>query len=190
MVKFKNVATVLSGVAAQESLDGVARFVRLSDLSDLKAGRLPTLIKGEVPVVARAQAIESGDLLIGARGSTTEVYLATESVIGAYISLDLYLARPDTAQVDPEYLAAFIGLPSTQAAFVGNKQGSGLARLPKEALETVSIPLPPIAQQRVIAQLARCVRDEANLLRRLSVLHSVRGSEALVRAIRAASQNP
>jgi hypothetical protein len=189
MVKLKNIASVLSGVAVQESLDGMARFVRLSDLSDLKAGRMPMLIKGEVPAVARAQAIESGDLLIGARGSTTEVYLATEPVIGAYISLDLYLARPDVAQVDPEYLAAFISLPITQAAFVGNKQGSGLARLPKDALEAVSISLPPIPQQRVIAEFARCLRDEADLLARLSALHSVRGSEALMRAIRAVSQN-
>jgi hypothetical protein len=189
MVKLKNIATVLSGVAAQETPDGLARFVRLSDLSDLKAGRVPIMVKGRVPAVARAQTIKRGDLLIGARGSTTEVYLASEPVIGAYISLDLYLARPDIAQVDPEYLAAFISLPTTQAAFVGNKQGSGLARLPKDALETVSIPLPAIQRQRLIAEFARCLRDESDLLARLSILHSVRGREALMRAIRAASQD-
>lgn len=100
------------------------------------------------------------------------------------------MVRPDTAKVDPGYLAAFLDLPATQAAFSGNKQGSGLARLPKETLDKLVVPLPPMPMQRLIADLARSFRDEAELLQRLATLNSILGREAVARAIRVAAANP
>jgi restriction endonuclease S subunit len=111
-------------------------------------------------------------------------------VIGAFISLDLYLVRPNTSKVDPRYLAAFLDLPMTQAVFSGSKQGSGLARLPKDALDKLAVPLPPMPKQRLIAELAQSFRDEAELLQRLATLNSILGREALARAIRAAATSP
>lgn len=186
MLELRNIADIYSGVAVQEG-DGSARFVRLSDLSDLRSGRPPQLPIGASPAVARALPIANGDLIVGARGSATDVCLANHSVFGAFISLDLYLVRPNASKVDPGYLAAFLELPGTQAVFAGGKQGSGLARLPKEALDTLAIPVPPIPAQRSIAELARSFRDEAELLQRLSSLNSILAREALSRAIRAAA---
>ena len=187
MLELREIASTLSGVAVQEAEGGTARFVRLSDLSDLKAGRIPMLAVGEAPTVARALPVEEGDLIIGARGAATDVCLARAGVLGAFVSLDLYLVRPDVSKVDPGYLVAVLELPATQVLFSGGKQGSGLARLPKEALETAPIPLPPLPQQRLIAELARRFRDEAELLQRLAALNSILSREAVARAIRAAA---
>jgi len=190
MLELKEISSTLSGVAAQEANTGSARFVRLSDLSELRCGRIPILATGEEPAVARAWAIEEGDLLVGARGAATDVCLANHSVIGAYISLDLYLVRPDASKVDPRYLATFFELPTTQATLAGSKQGSGLARLPKEAVEKIHVPLPPMQQQRLVADLAGCFRDEADLLKRLIELNSILGRETLARAIRVGNSRP
>jgi len=190
MLELRKICSVLSGVAVQEVEGGVAKFVRLSDLSHLKAGGNPALACGEFPAVARALAIEEGDLIIGARGGVTDVFLASSAVFGAFVSLDLYLVRPDRSKVDPGYLAAFLDLPATQAMLSGSKQGSGLARLPKDALETLMIPLPSMHRQHLIAELARSFRDEADLLQRLASLNSVLGREALARAFRAATTSP
>ncbi|MFG1316565.1 IncP-type conjugal transfer protein TraG [Xanthobacter autotrophicus] len=141
----------------------------------------------EPPAVARALPIEEGDLIVAARGATTDVCLAAHSWLGAFISLDLYLVRPNSSKVDPGYLAAFFDLPATQTVFSGNKQGSGLARLPKDALDKLVVPLPPMATQRLIADLARSLRDEAELMQRLAALNSTLGREALARAFRAAT---
>lgn len=186
MLELREISDIYSGLAVQGG-DGSARFVRLSDLSDLKSGRAPKLATGEPLAVARALPIEDGDLIIAARGAATDVCIAAHSWLGAFISLDLYLVRPDPSKVDSGYLAAFLDLPATQAAFSGNKQGSGLARLPKETLDKLEIPLPPMATQRLIADLARSFRDEAALLQRLDALNSILGREALVRAFRAAA---
>ncbi len=186
MLELQNISSIYSGVAVKEA-DSDARFVRLSDLSDLRSDRPSNLATGELPVVARALPIEEGDLIVAARGATTDVCLATGSWLGAYISLDLYLIRPDPSKIDPGYLAAFLDLPATQAALSGSKQGTGLARLPKEALDTLVVPLPPMPTQRLIAGLARSFHHEAALLRRLANLNSLLGREALARAFRAAT---
>lgn len=160
--------------------------MRLADLSDVKAGRSPTLVFGDAPGVARALTIEEGDLIVGARGVTTDVCVASGSVVGAFISLDLYLVRPNRAFIDPQYLAAFLELPTTQAALSGGKQGTGLARLAKEALEKTEVPLPPMERQELIVGLAQSFEREARLLKQLADLNTILSREAVTRAIRAA----
>ena len=183
MLELREIASVLSGVSVRETKDGSARFVRLSDLSDVLAGRLPVLAAGEAPIVARALTIKEGDLIVGARGAATDVCLATSAIFGAFVSLDLYLVRPDKAKVDPQYLAAFLGLPATQAVFGGGKQGSGLARLPKDALERVRVLVPSMQSQILIAALARSFEDETRLRKKLTDLRSFLGRETVARAI-------
>ncbi|ODT79406.1 MAG: hypothetical protein ABS76_19645 [Pelagibacterium sp. SCN 64-44] len=179
MLELREIANVLSGLSVRETEGGTARFMRLSDLSDVKAGKSPTLATGEAPVVARALTIEEGDLIVGARGSNTDVRVATGALVGAYISLDLYLVRPNRALVAPQYLAAFLELPTTQAALAGGKQGTGLARLAKEALEKTEVPLPPMQQQQLIAGLAQSFEQEGRLLKQLTELNIILGREAV-----------
>jgi len=186
MLELRNIASVLSGVSVREVKSGTARFMRLSDLSELKAGRTPALTTGEAPAVARALKIEDGDLIVGARGSTTDICIASDAVIGAFVSLDIYLVRPDRSRVNPQYLVAFLSLPATQALFAGGKQGSSLARLPKDELEKTEVPLPPMAVQQMIAGLALSFDEEDKLLKKLTDLNSIFGRETVARAIRAA----
>ncbi len=159
--------------------------MRLSDLSEIKAGREPVLMAGEAPAVARALTIEEGDLIVGARGAETVVCVANDAILGAFISVDLYLVRPNRAIVDPQFLAAFLEQPSTQMIFTVNKQGTSLSRLPKEALENIQVPVPSMPSQRRIAELAQSVQEENRLLKRLAELKSFFGREAVARAIRA-----
>lgn len=157
--------------------------MRLADLTDLKAGRAPSMARGEIPQVARALPIAEGDLIVAARGNGTDICSASELAFGAYISLDLYLVRPNPRQVVSEYLRAVLELPATQALLASEKQGSGLARLPKDALEKIAIPLPPLPQQHLVAALALSLAHEQILLRKLTEQKERLGGEVLSRAI-------
>ena len=190
MLELREISQVLTGVSIKETSIGHARLMRLADLSDIKAGRTPTLAMGEAPAVARALTIDNGDLVVGARGASTDVYVAGEAIVGAFISLDLYLVRPNPQVVNPHYLAAFLELPSTQAFFTGGKQGTNLARLGKDALESVQVPLPTMHRQCLIAELAQTFKCEAALLARLADLNATLGREAVARAFRAADVQP
>jgi hypothetical protein len=190
MLELKEIALVLSGVSVRETKAGSARFIRLSDLADIKAGRSPALAMGEMPGVARALTIEDGDLVVGARGAATDICVANDAVFGAFISLDLYLVRPNPALIDPRYLAAFLGLPSTQAIFSGGKQGTGLTRLRKDSLEQMQVPLPPVHAQRLVGGLASAFEEEGRLLKKLTDLRASLGRETIMRAIRTAEMRP
>lgn len=190
MLELGEISDIFTGVSIREAKNGSARFMRLSDLSDLRAGRTPELATGKAPEVARALTIEEGDVIVGARGSVTDISVAGDVVFGAFVSLDIYLVRPDQARVNPQYLVAFLTLPSTQALFASGKQGSSLARLPKEALERIEVPLPPMHVQRLIADLAFSFEQEDKLLKKLTTLNSILGRETVARAIRAADSQP
>jgi hypothetical protein len=183
VLELREISDVLCGLAIRETGQGSARFLRVSDVSDIKAGHTPSFGVGEAPAVGRALVIEHGDLIIAGRGAATDVLVATDGVVGAFVSLDLYLVRPDRARVSPDYLAAFLMLPETQAQFSLKKQGTSLARLPKEALERMSIPFPSLEVQRQIAGLAACVDEEIRLLRQLTDVKTVFGREVVARAI-------
>jgi hypothetical protein len=185
VLELGEISNIFTGVSIREAKNGPARFMRLSDLSDLRAGRTPALATGKAPEVARALTIEEGDVIVGARGSVIDVSVACDVVFGAFVSLDIYLVRPDQARVNPQYLVAFLTLPSTQALFASGKQGSSLARLPKDALEKIEIPLPPMRVQRLIADLAFSFEQEDKLLKKLTTLNSILGRETVARAIHA-----
>jgi len=184
MLELREVASVFSGLPARGGNHGSAQFMRLADLTELKAGRMPIMARGEPPEVARALPIEDGDLIVASRGSSTDVCTASAIIFGAYISLDLYLVRPDAKRIDSQYLRAFLELPAAQAVLASEKQGSGLARLPKESLEKLLIPVPPLNRQRLIAALALCFEDERKLLKRLGELKESVGRDALSRTMK------
>jgi len=189
MIELGKLASVFSGVPARELRRGSSRFMKLADLRDVKAGRVPSMAHGEPPEVARALPIEEGDLIVAARGNSTDVCIASDSIVGSYISLDLYLVRPQPQRINSEYLRTVLELPDTQAVMASDKQGSGLARLPKEGLEKTAIPLPPLHQQRLIAGLADCLEVEQKLLKRLSELKKLFGRAVLGQAIKGAETN-
>jgi len=147
------------------------------------------MVLGNLPGVARALPIKDGDLVVAARGTSTDVCTASKDIFGAYISLDLYLVRPRPTVINSEYLRAFLELPATQAALASEKQGSGLARLPKEALEKTTVPIPPLYQQRLIAGLSLSLEDEQKLLNRLGDLRKCLTHEAISRAFRGKAIN-
>lgn len=183
MLQLGEIADVYSGTAIKAAPTSGRRFMRLTDLTELGSGGAVRLARGNVPAVARAIPIEDGDLILGARGSTMAACLASREVVGAFVSLDLYLVRPRRAVVCPAYLWSFLRLPATQTFLACAKQGTNLERLPKEALETLVVPVPPLPRQMLVAELALALERERNLLRRMGALKETFELGVLGRAI-------
>ena len=74
-------------------------------------------------------------------------------LLGAYPTLDIYLLRPDPLSLDPDYLAAFLRGEKGGQALRGAKAGSGLPRLPIDAVANLEIPLPSLERQRIIGSV-------------------------------------
>ena len=186
MLKLEDLADIYTGLPSRETEDGDARFLRLSDVTELAQGKTPILARGELSEVGRALPIQPCDIVVGARGSATDVCGADERVIGAYISLELYLLRPDTQKIHPSYLRTVLRLPTIQAALRAQKQGTGLTRIPKDALAQLEIPLPALKTQRKIADLSDLVEEEERLLARLANRKAIYHREILSRVVQTA----
>lgn len=162
MPKLRDIATVRSGLAPPPvpTERASCAYAQIADLDPTRR----RLVHAGAPTAGRATPIEAGDILVAARGERTTVARPDGGLLGAYPGLDLYLVRPDPQRLDADYLAAFLTSQQGDGLLRGVRAGSALPRLPIDALAGLDVPLPPLARQRLIGQLATCLREQASLL--------------------------
>jgi restriction endonuclease S subunit len=165
MPKLRDIASIRSGLAPPNAPPERASCLYVQ-IKDLDAGRR-ALIRSAAPTAGRATPIEEGDVLLAARGDKNVVVRPDKELIGAYPTLDIYLLRPDPFSLDPDYLAAFLEGDEGGKALRGAKAGSGLPRLPIDAVADLEVPLPPLHHQRIIGRLSVCAKEQLSLLDRL-----------------------
>ena len=167
MPKLRDIASIRSGLAPPSASPERAACVYVQ-IKDLDPGRR-ALTRAAAPTAGRATPIEEGDVLLAARGDRNVVVRPDSELLGAYPTLDIYLLRPDPLSLDPDYLAAFLEGEEGASALRGAKSGSGLPRLPIDAVADLRIPLPPLHRQRIIGRLSVCAKEQLSLLDRLRV---------------------
>lgn len=111
-------------------------------------------------------AFKSGDVLLAKITPCFEnnkIALANVSTPWAFGSTEFHVLRPHGC-LDPRYLTHFLRQDSIRVEGERRMTGSGgQRRVPKAFLENLSIPLPPLDEQRRIAGIL----DQADALRRL-----------------------
>jgi type I restriction enzyme S subunit len=73
----------------------------------------------------------------------------------ALVKADCFRVRTDNSSIDPGFLVWFLNSPRTQAAIAGQMRGATRPRVTLAMLRTMTIPLPPLDDQRRIAALLR-----------------------------------
>lgn len=176
-VKLREVAEIRAGSLALTGT-GDAVYVQARNL---RGGSLciDDAVRGPAPVRAADRArIAAGDLIVNSRGQSNRAVLVTGVDGDLFASLDLMVVRPRTDRVLPAFLAAYLNLPSTQAALAEHRTTATLPRLPHEALADLAIPLPEMTRQAFIADLSEEARRERSLVqdlmgRRERLLHEI-----------------
>lgn len=159
------IATINIGTAApSDGRDGSVFYIQIKDLDVERRA----LVRRMAPQVKRALPVEAGDVLLAARGERPAVIVADPALYGAFPTLDVYLIRPDTAKLDPGYLAAYLSLEHIAMQLRASTTGVLIPRIPKSSLDDLQVPLPPLEHQRTIGALAAAVRQEKRLIERLS----------------------
>ena len=123
-------------------------------------------------------AIRPGDILFRGRGSFPAAAYVTKDGLNdalrrsesiqqfiytsALLRIRLVDGTNDAPELDAEYLAAYINSPAARRHFTKHSQGSAImASVGKRDLMTLPVFLPPLEDQRRIAQLVR-VQSEYN----------------------------
>ena len=105
-------------------------------------------------------APQVGDVLFSKDGTVGKVHLVTEQQPFAVLS-SLAILRPGQ-NLHSNYLAHFLRTPAARSAAERRKTGSAIRRIVLRDLANLTIPLPPLDEQRRIA----AILDKADALRR------------------------
>jgi hypothetical protein len=105
-----------------------------------------------------------GDLLFRSRSSTNTAVVVPANLGRAVLAAPMIHLRPRRADVLPDYLAWAINHPWTQATLATHARGSRSQMIGIPALQRLTLPLPPAAVQRAIAEMAQLAIRERELL--------------------------
>ncbi|MCR4827032.1 MAG: restriction endonuclease subunit S [Bacteroidales bacterium] len=143
------------------SPSGKITYLQASDLQ-MSPSEKTTLKVDFVPKLSRYM-LQQGDILFAGKG--TKYLCQTFNLnIQAVPSTTLYIIRPDRKQVLPEYLCWFLNLPQTETTIKAMQVGSSMPMILKSSLEEVEIPIPDLATQSHILEIANLQQREQQLL--------------------------
>lgn len=107
-----------------------------------------------------------GDILFMSRGANNYAVLVEEAPQPAIAPLTFFILRPKPG-VEPGYLVWCFEQKFMKARLNEIRTGAGTPMIPSNALRELTIPLPPLAVQRRIADLGRLQMREKKLLQQL-----------------------
>lgn len=159
----------LRGVDASRRTDeGGLHLLRISDITEdghivIESTHLVDRALGDDP----RYRVSPNDLLVANRGTRMTAALVPNG-LAAVASGQLFIVRPHSDLVTPEYLHWFLNLPSTQEHLRTRARGSYVKTLSIAVLKNLAVPVLPIKLQHKICELAALVGRERDLLARIA----------------------
>jgi hypothetical protein len=154
---------------AADALDpGNVPFIQLRNVDPIEGIDWPSVTKVSLPSKREPQWLTSGGIIFAARGSRNFAYALDGVPHQTVCAPQFFVITPrDQGAIDPAFLAWQINQRPAQEYIAQTATGSAMLNIRRKALEALPIVLPPIEQQRQIAELHRVAREERALLARL-----------------------
>lgn len=111
--------------------------------------------------------LQAGDILLPSVGGRSNSVLVSHVPERSICTNHLFSIRPNRDRALPEYLAWLLNQPTTQRQLAAGATGGNVKLLRRTTLESVQIYLPPIEDQRLVADLVATQREERRLLEAL-----------------------
>ncbi len=167
-------ASIRFGVHAKALEQGSMALVPASAIGE-HGDVLPHHLRRIAPEVVRCQPadlLEEGDVLLVGKGSSNHAAVWPGSPEDTLASNTLFVIRPNRQQVLPGYLAGYLNSASAQAWFATHQKTGSVNVLSREALNELLVPMPPLAIQHRMVQLAHASRRAMQHLTELSNAHA------------------
>jgi len=180
-------ATLRGRDATRPDPNGSCRLIQISDLDNNGTFRNEDFTRIEPnETVNPSLHLRPGDILFPNRGTRTTAAVLTHSAENILAGAQFFVLTRKSIEVLPEYLAW--SLRTTEAAryFASRRKGTLVQTLQRSHLEDFPVPLPPLAVQKKILELADLEREARQLETRLATLRASHLEESLLNAARQA----
>lgn len=145
------------GVIQMKDIDGYNRL----DLSDVYKVKLEEDL-------SEKHLLQQHDVLFRSRGVTNTTALVTEKIQPYVAASPLIIIRVKSSHVKPAYLVWYLNHPLGQKQINRVAGGTSQLMVSKSALAEIVIDLPPLATQKVIAEIAALSQREQQLMEELA----------------------
>jgi len=111
--------------------------------------------------------VRTNDLIISCSGTVGKISIIKESDPKGIISQALLILRPDILKIDPKYLFYFLSSKQGFELITQSSHGSVQVNIAeKKIVQKIPIPLPPLPEQKAIAEVLSSIDDKIELLHR------------------------
>ena len=133
----------------------VSNGIRCVRVVDISGGRVNTTnlitTSKEISATYKRTILAKGDLVIALRGKIGELAVIDEELVGANLTRGVALIAPINKH-DSGYLCFALSSPQGKYIFEKNLNGSALQEIPIATLRKIPVALPPLSEQRAIAE--------------------------------------
>lgn len=133
--------------------------------------------------------LRPGDLLVAARGNRNTAAVFELEIPNALAGSQFFIIRPDP-RINPRYLAWFLRSAPIRRHFETRRSGSYVQLIQRADLAEIEIPVPTLADQARIAEVANLAREESSIATRLAELRTVHLEQLLWRKIHPRTRIP
>ena len=190
MPQLNSIAEIRMGVtlrgrdATRPDSKGSYRFVRIGDISQDGTLRSKDFLRIEPNEPVHEELwLRPGDVLFPNRGTRTTAFAFNLDEPRTIVGPQFFIIRPNRKIVLPEYLAWFLRSSQAGAHFESRRKGTYVQIIQRSDLAELEIPLPTLAKQLQVAQIAELARQERELAERLLQLKSRYTNEQLLIAV-------
>jgi len=134
--------------------------------------------------------LQLGDIVVGRKGDLSRRALVREPNVGWFCGTDCIRIRPDQNLADPEWLSYWFGLPGIHDWLHRFATGSTMPNLNTSVLSEVPVLVPPLPEQRAIAEVLGALDDKIESNRRMAQTIEILVEVEFLRTIRDAELTP
>lgn len=119
--------------------------------------------------IASTHHLDKGDVLFVAKGQNNHAVVFDLDLTTVVAASAFFVIRPERSKVDPAYLAWWINQQPVQEYLHQNMAGTYIPNINRPTVEGITVPLPPLEHQRLIATVHGLAHAEQRIMRELAV---------------------
>ncbi|MFB2768323.1 restriction endonuclease subunit S [Pelatocladus sp. BLCC-F211] len=171
-VKLKEIASICTGYPFRSRIErdpnGEVGVIQMKDIDDYNCLNLSDVYKVCSNYLYEKHLLKQDDILFCSRGVSHKMAVVTEEVDNCVAASPLMVIQVKSPKVNPAFLVWYFQQPDIQKQINRLSEGTSLLMVSKSALETLVIDLPPLKNQKAIAQIAALSQREQQIIEKLA----------------------